>query len=468
MFGDGGIDTVTYENDPAAVVVNLGAIFNPGIGTATDGYGNSDFLVSIENIIGSQFNDQLTGDDNANSIWGRAGDDNISGLGGDDRLYGEAGNDVILAGDGNDYIVGGTGGDYIDGGNGIDTSSYLESDFGVVVDIGVVDVNLLGLSLYTQGFGSSGDARSDTLINVENLEGSKFVDQLWGTNGANKIEGFEGDDQIFGRSGDDYLDGGNGNDIIRAGDGNDSILGGEGRDNLFGDSGDDTIYGGAGFDELTGGDGNDRLFGEADTDRLFGGNGADQLFGGDGSDSIEGGAGVDNLVGGLDADTLLGQDGNDILDGGFGNDSLLGGSGNDVLEGGTGVDWLTGGDGKDLFVFSADTFNPREQSFIGTPLSSSKTLTNIPYVAPGTYDTITDFTKGSFFGMNDDKIGLKNGLKFTDLVFQGIATNPNVTTMIIFNSTLIGYYTPFEQVAPLVMVLNVTPDKFVATDFVIV
>jgi hypothetical protein len=40
--------------------------------------------------------------------------------------------------------------------------------------------------------------------------------------------------------------------------------------------------------------------------------------------------------------------------------------------------------------------------------------------------------------------------------------------MIIFNSTLIGYYTPFEQVAPLVMVLNLTPDKFVATDFVIV
>lgn len=37
ISGDDGNDTITYENDPGAVNVSLGSLFNPGLGTATDG-----------------------------------------------------------------------------------------------------------------------------------------------------------------------------------------------------------------------------------------------------------------------------------------------------------------------------------------------------------------------------------------------------------------------------------------------
>jgi Ca2+-binding RTX toxin-like protein len=466
LIGDGGSDTATYANDPGPVNISLGNIFNPGFGYGFDGYGNFDTLISIENLIGSNFADTLNGDDKANSIWGGTGNDTISGLGGNDTLYGEAGDDRITAGDGDDYIVGGKGGDYIDGGNGIDTTSYLQSDFGVVVDVGIIDVNLLGISLYTQGNGYSGDARGDTLINVENIEGSLFVDQLWGTNGANKIEGFAGDDQIFGRGGDDLLYGGNGNDVIRAGDGNDNVYGGDGRDNLFGDAGDDFIYGGDGFDELTGGDGNDRIFGEDGTDRLFGGNDNDSIYGNDGVDSLDGGSGDD---------LLSGDEGNDILKGGVGIDTLKGGLGNDWIEGGFGADNLYGGNGKDLFVFSKDPITGgRVSGFTpGSTSGSSNTIfigeTNgIPYISPGTIDTIYDFkNSGQWweFGSNIDQIGLRDGLRYQDLIFYGVSSVQGDSTA---NSTIIGYYGRNESFAPLVEVIGLTPDKFKSADFVLV
>jgi Ca2+-binding RTX toxin-like protein len=58
----------------------------------------------IENIIGSQFNDTLTGN---------ALDNYLSGLGGDDRLVGQSGRDLLIGGLGADRIVGSAGEDLI-------------------------------------------------------------------------------------------------------------------------------------------------------------------------------------------------------------------------------------------------------------------------------------------------------------------------------------------------------------------
>ena len=98
-------------------------------GTATDGTG-TDTLSNIENVIGSAFNDHITGDDNANILSGGAGDDElIGGLGndtliggeGNDTLYGGEGNDVLRGGAGNDTLYGGAGNDLLIGGDGDDT-----------------------------------------------------------------------------------------------------------------------------------------------------------------------------------------------------------------------------------------------------------------------------------------------------------------------------------------------------------
>ncbi len=76
--GRGGIDTVSYVNSSAGVVVNLAA------GSGAGGYAEGDSYSRIENVTGSGFADTLTGDGNANTIDGGGGDDIIDGGGGED------------------------------------------------------------------------------------------------------------------------------------------------------------------------------------------------------------------------------------------------------------------------------------------------------------------------------------------------------------------------------------------------
>lgn len=66
-------------------------------------------LLSIEGLIGSAFNDVLTGDSSDNHLWGSAGSDTPKGVGGNDVLEGGAGNDTYVFGhgDGPDNIVNG-------------------------------------------------------------------------------------------------------------------------------------------------------------------------------------------------------------------------------------------------------------------------------------------------------------------------------------------------------------------------
>jgi len=79
LDGGDGSDTANYLNASAAVTVNLDA------GTVTGGDG-ADTLTSIENIVGSQFDDSLTGDDNANHISGGLGNDILTGGDGADTF----------------------------------------------------------------------------------------------------------------------------------------------------------------------------------------------------------------------------------------------------------------------------------------------------------------------------------------------------------------------------------------------
>lgn len=96
LIGGGGIDTASYANAPSKVWVRLWA------GDGVDGDATGDALIEIENLIGSAFNDRLTGADVANRISGGAGDDLILGLDGADQLVGGEGNDTLTGGAGND------------------------------------------------------------------------------------------------------------------------------------------------------------------------------------------------------------------------------------------------------------------------------------------------------------------------------------------------------------------------------
>ena len=137
LIGGSGQDEATYQNAVSAVTVdlsNLGAQNTLGAGT--------DTLSSIERLRGSAFDDHLTGDDNANTLWGGGGADALNGGLGNDTLYGEDGNDNLTAGSGADRLYGGVGNDTLGGGNNDDV---LFGDAGLdVLVAGSGDDNLYG------------------------------------------------------------------------------------------------------------------------------------------------------------------------------------------------------------------------------------------------------------------------------------------------------------------------------------
>ncbi|MGR3616606.1 MAG: calcium-binding protein [Paracoccaceae bacterium] len=105
-YGGDGIDTVTYFLAPDAVTVSLrdGAV----VGGLETGYGSTgwaedDLYFEIENIVGSEFSDALTGNSKRNQI---------NGLGGDDFIFGFEGIDYLKGGKGDDTLNGGADSDY--------------------------------------------------------------------------------------------------------------------------------------------------------------------------------------------------------------------------------------------------------------------------------------------------------------------------------------------------------------------
>ncbi|RZJ46077.1 MAG: hypothetical protein EON86_00040 [Brevundimonas sp.] len=298
--GGTGIDTADYSDATSGLQVSLA----PGTHT---GIAAGDTFISVENLVGSAFTDFLIGD---------SGDNVLSGAGGDDLLMGGAGNDTL------------------NGGAGADLASYFVATAGVTVNL-------------TTGIAQDGEGGTDTLISIEQIQGSSHNDVLTGNAQDDSITGDGGDDIVYGGDGRDYLGGSAGNDTLNGESGNDNLSGDEGADTLNGGDGDDNLYGGAGADIIDGGAGFDTVnysgepgtggvtvntvlgtatdtFGNTDTltgvERFFGSNVTDSLTTGD----------EDNQ--------LYGLGGDDMLNGGGGNDYLYGGAGSDTLNGGAGVD----------------------------------------------------------------------------------------------------------------------------------
>jgi len=357
LIGGAGQDRAIYKGSNAGVTVNLAD------GTVGGGHAEGDTLTDIENLTGSAFDDTLTGDD------------------GNNRFDGGAGRDWLKGGAGRDWLKGGAGMDTLDGGEGgRDRAIYKGSDAGV-------NVNLAD-GTAEQG----GDAKGDSLTDIEDLTGSGHADTLTGNADDNRFDGGAGADMLTGGAGNDWLTGGRGRDTLDGGEGRDraiyagshagvnvnlatgtafvghnlgdrlmrieDLTGSGHADALFGDAGDNRLDGGAGNDGLTGDAGADTLDGGAGIDRaLYAGSDAgvnvNLATGNAGGGHAQGDVliGIENLNGSDFADTLTGNNDDNRLDGGAGNDSLTGGAGNDRLRGGAGADTLDGGEGSDWATY---------------------------------------------------------------------------------------------------------------------
>jgi Ca2+-binding RTX toxin-like protein len=95
LIGGAGLDVAYFRDATTAVTSSL-------LSGGTSGEAAGDTYSEIENIWGSNFDDVLTGDNNAGQVYGFEGNDNLSGLGGDDFFYGGVGSDTITGGAGVD------------------------------------------------------------------------------------------------------------------------------------------------------------------------------------------------------------------------------------------------------------------------------------------------------------------------------------------------------------------------------
>ena len=353
LDGGPGVDTASWSEKSSRVVVTLGSGLDGQVDTDPALAGNQpegDVVgTDVENAVGGNGNDSLTGNGQRNHLLGGPGEDSLNGLAGDDQLCGDsttfwsfvqAGfglgcganpflspgtpvDDVLNGGEDEDRLAGHGGADTFNGGPSVDTASYAEKDTPVTATI--------------NGTATSGEIDTDPLTggnqpeqdrigtDIENLVGGTSNDTLNGSPGRNALSGGFGTDVLNGFANNDVLDPGNGT--------GDTVNGGTGFD-----------YGGySGFAASSGV--TISLNGVADDGPAFAGEGDN--FAADVEGAL-GGPGPDTLTGPatVTANTLVGYGGGDILDGKAGDDSLTGGAGTDALTGDAGNDLLSMVDGE--------------------------------------------------------------------------------------------------------------------------
>lgn len=409
LIGGNGVDTVSYANALSAIAVTIN-------GTGTLGDASGDVLSGIENMVGSAFDDMITGD------------------GGNNVIDGGAGNDVINAG------------------GGIDTITYLTAAAAVVVNLGNAGIN------------ATGGAGNDTLTNFENIIGSNFNDVLTGDGGANIIEGGLGNDTLNGAGGIDTVSyenasGGvfvNVSGVAVTGVAANSSSGAAGNDalsnfeNIFGSAFNDVLIGDGGANIIDGGAGDDILIGGAGADTLIGGAGNDTASYVNATSAVRatlGGAAlvhlgdalgdtyssIESLTGSNFNDVLYGDSGNNTLVGGLGNDDLRGYDGNDIIDASQGFDLVLGGNGDDTIIVSALSINPALNSYRGegnnsTAFGGGDTLQLIGLVGGGYSLTPLANVTGSM-EILDIRDGINTTLNITSLDVRNFVDGGNGSNM---------------------------------------
>ncbi len=383
--------TTSGINVDLSVLVNAGGYNNVSV-VSDDGHGDTDYLRGIENLNGTDFDDQISGNGSDNRLEGYAGNDQLNGGDGHDYLLGHDDFDTLTGGAGDDMLDGGENDDVLTGGSGYDRfrfSNFTNEDnptsFGqdIITDF---DLNQDRLDLwdvphilnYDALLNASSQVGSDVVISfITNTHGVDETNSITLQNfnladlehidiNYGRIAGTENDDVLFAPAGGAYVDAREGNDILNGSADRDDLDGGPGNDQLFGNDGDDNLRGGDGADSIDGGNGWDQLdyrwtgenqgvvvdlslnqvindgFGNQDSvvnvESVQGSEFDDVIIGDALGNNLRGREGDDSISGGAEDDWIEGDEGHDELFGDDGDDVLIGEQGNDLLDGGAGQD----------------------------------------------------------------------------------------------------------------------------------
>lgn len=327
--GGGGSDTVSYlaSTNTSGVTVSL------SVTTAQNtGAGNDTIKSTIENLIGSQYNDFLIGNTIANVL---------NGTGGADTMKGGGGNDIYIV-DNDDDVV---------------DESWTKTVLGIDFTSNAGGIDKVESSVE---YSLPDYVENLTLSGIENLDGygNELDNAIYGNSGNNKITGYGGKDTLYGGAGDDQLAGGDyvSENKMYGGSGNDTYLVHSPKDLVYETNPGTSTDSGGVMDgvlsdiptytlssfvenlELTG-IGNIAGTGNIHNNLIIGNIGKNTLKGGTGNDTLLGVAFGDGTIDDQDDnDQLFGENGNDLLHGRMANDTLNGGTGNDTMFGGSGDD----------------------------------------------------------------------------------------------------------------------------------
>lgn len=204
----------------------------------------------MNQLIGSNGNDQLDGLNEYNFLDGGDGDDILNGAGNYNIFIGGQGNDRMRGSHNHKDIYlfeKGHGQDTIDdaGESAYLLNSALSNELifkgGIKSNVKFVRINN---DLVVQAYNSDDSVTLEKFFDSQYYQDYKFIFDDGVINAREVPDNLT----INGTDGDDYLIGTEKNDVINAGAGNDMISAGDGDDILIGGTGDDYLDGGAGAD----------------------------------------------------------------------------------------------------------------------------------------------------------------------------------------------------------------------------
>lgn len=298
-------DQVSYANAPGPVTVDLTTLTATGEGTDTFAPTPAG---NFTGIVGSPYDDTLTGGPAEDQIHGAGGNDIITGGPGDDLLHGDLnwapdkrnydvsvpGDDVVEGGPGNDIVGGGHGADSLHGDDGDDWVFAAKDAHGTTLS-GDAGDDAIGTAQNTKARGGAGDdtfelgiGRGKKVDRVRSIAGGGGRDKVQLTSYVGGKNRYDLTIHVPKRRID--VDGGRFAKVIGTEEfvveGNDGpglvVFRGGPRPELFrlrwvmkatvhaiGGGGDDVLIGGYRADVLDGGAGRDRLDGSRGRDRCL-------------------------------------------------------------------------------------------------------------------------------------------------------------------------------------------------------
>ncbi|HEY0313320.1 MAG TPA: calcium-binding protein [Allosphingosinicella sp.] len=463
MTGGAGSDVYTID-DVADVIVE-----KPGEGEDTVSVSLATYTLpdNVEDIIGFNIDQHLTGNAADNTIYSGSGNDVIDGGAGADRMGGDLGDDIYYVDNAGDVVIENPGA-------GTDTVfTTISNPAGLFANVENVKAAAGGLTLFGNGLDNVLTGFGNTSYNVTSgghdvVAGSAAGDYLqadWGDSNRNIVLTATVDAATGGWDGT-LTDGSlrsvafSAIDVfnLTAGSGVDSIaidysavgsgVGVDLQSTVPGFRGFDyfadlktTAYGdsvntglGAYDDRIATGGGNDIITVYNGNDIVDGGTGSDTLHvdwsalgadisvaapitgsAGAGYAGKFAAAGYSVAFTGIETLDVHGGSGNDTLTGGGGSDTLAGGAGNDVLDGGAGADTLVGGTGND--VYYVDNGGDVVIENAGEGMDEIRTTLST-YVLPANVEKLTYVGTGNFSftgGAGNDDVGGGSGNDFFDL-----------------------------------------------------